>query len=49
MIILYNESHHIPTGGFIYYFYSIGITGVIVYGQTCFHNNWIIKLFYEKN
>ena len=29
-----NESHYIPTGGFIYDFYSHGIIGVIVYGHV---------------
>ena len=31
MILLYNGSHHIPTGGFIYDFYSRGIIRVIIY------------------
>ena len=34
MILLYNGSHHIPTGGFIYDLYSHGIIGVIVYGHV---------------
>ena len=30
MIILYNESNHIPTGGFIYEFYSLEILGLVL-------------------
>ena len=33
-ILLYNKSHHIPTGGFIYDFHSRGIIGGIVYGHV---------------
>ena len=29
MVILYNESHHIPTGGFIYDLYSLEIIGIV--------------------
>ena len=32
MITLYNESHHIPTGGFIYDFYSCVINIYIYRG-----------------
>ena len=41
-MILYNESHHIPTGAFIYYFYSHGIIGVIVYV-------YVIELKHQEN
>ena len=34
MILLYNRSHHIPIGGFIYNFYSLGIIDVIIYGHV---------------
>ena len=42
MIILY-ESHHLPTGGFIYDFYKHGIIGVI---RVWSYNKYIHKTVY---
>ena len=44
MALLYNESSHIPTGGFIYDYYARGIINVIVYGHEINMNTVVSNL-----